>query len=384
LTAGDAISDYDYGVIPLFVLMGLLVMQAGVGNDSYAVAHQLFRRVPGGLGHATVAGNAIFSAITGVSVAAVVLFTRLAVPEMVARGYDKRFAVGVVAGSAMLGMLIPPSVLMIVYAILTDVSIGSLFLAGIVPGLLLAAAFSGAILVLALRHPERFGGGRDGADLPLGAGELLRKSVPIALLVAAVLGGMYAGVFTATEAGAVGATAALVLALVRRCLSWRIAWQLLVDTGHVTASLVIIIIAASVYSRFLAMAGLPGAIEAWIQSAQFSLHAVLAVYVLVVLLLGTALDSTSTTLIAVPIFTVAFKLLGADLVWIGIITMITVEIGLITPPLGMAPFVIKMTLQDPGISLEDIYAGALPFAAAAFAVVLLVIAFPGLALGLVR
>ncbi|MBL8383412.1 MAG: TRAP transporter large permease [Burkholderiales bacterium] len=385
IAAADAVADYEYGVIPLFVLMGFLVMRAGVGADSYRVAQSALRGVPGALGHATVVGNAIFSAITGVSVAAVVLFTRMAVPEMLKAGYHPRFAVGVVAGSAMLGMLIPPSVLMIIYAILTETSIGDLFLAGIVPGLLLTAAFSGAILWLARRDPRRFGGGRplSEADI-LSMREMLRLSGPIVLLIAVVLGGMYAGWFTATEAGAVGALAALLIALARRALDWKGFVSILIETGHVTASLVAIIMAANMFSRFLAIGGLPSALNGWIMSLAPSLYTVLAIYILVVLVLGTAMDSASTTLIAVPIFAVIFKAMGADLVWIGIITMITVEIGLITPPLGMAPFVIKMTLERDDISLSDIYAGALPFAVAAMAVVGLIVAFPWLATGIVR
>ena len=384
VAATDAIADYEYGVIPLFVMMGFLVMNSGVGSDSYQVAYQSFRKVPGSLGHATVVGNAIFSAITGVSVAAVVLFTKLAVPEMIERGYDKKFAVGVVAGSAMLGMLIPPSVLMILYAILTDVSIGDLFIAGIVPGILMSIAFSGTIYWMAKRNPHLFGANYQSPEAKLTQLELIKKALPIIILIFLVLGGMYIGFFTATEAGATGTTAAFAISLWRRTLTWKILWKLMVDTGHVTASLILIIISANMFSRFLALSGLPDQLEQWVSVGQYSLYPILGLYLLVVLFLGTAMDSASTTLIAVPIFTVIFKDLGADLIWIGIITMITVEIGLLTPPLGIAPFVIKMTLDDKSITLNDIYAGALPFAFAAFVVVLLIIAFPWLATGLIR
>ena len=379
LAATDAVTEYEFGVVPLFVLMGFLVMVSGVGRDTYMVAHRALRRVPGGLGHATVVGNAIFSAITGVSVAAVVLFTKLAVPEMVARGYNKRFAVGVVAGSSMLGMLIPPSVLMILYAILTETSIGDLFIAGIVPGILLTAAFCGLILFMAWRDPAHFGG----ATTPSIArwGETVNQLIPIILLIALVLGGMYAGVFTATEGGAVGSAGALLVAIWRRTLNFRTFWQLLIDTGYVTASLILIIAAANMFSRFLAISGLPSAIDNWITAMELGFWSIMAVYILVLLLLGTALDSASTTLIAVPLFTVIFKTMGADLIWIGIITMIAVEIGLITPPLGIAAFVVKMTVNDRDITLHDIYMGSLPFAAAAFVTLLLILAFPWLAIG---
>ena len=383
LAATDAVADYDFGVIPLFVLMGFLVMISGVGKDSYLLAHHMFRRIPGGLGQATVVGNAIFSAITGVSVAAVVLFTKLAVPEMIERGYSKRFAVGVVAGSAMLGMLIPPSVLMIVYAVLTEVSIGDLFIAGIIPGILLSAAFCGAIWFMAWRDPSQFGAGVvDHGKGPTWR-EIADQAIPVTGLILLVLGGMYMGVFTATEGGAVGAAAALLVAWWRKALDWNIFWKLLIDTGYVTASLILIVAAANMFSRFLAISGVPSALNTWIGEMHLGLWAVMFVYVLVLLFLGTALDSASTVLISVPLFAPLFKDLGADLVWIGIITMIATEIGLITPPLGMAPFVLKSTLTDKSITLNDIYAGAFPFALAAMVTLGLIIAFPKLATGLV-
>jgi tripartite ATP-independent transporter DctM subunit len=395
--ATDAITEYEFGTVPLFVLMGFLVMVAGVGRDSYRVAHRMLRSVPGGLGHATVVGNAIFSAITGITVAAVVLFTKLAVPEMLARGWRPRLAVGIVAGSAMLGMLIPPSLLMIVYAVLTETSVGDIYTAGIVPGVILTVAFMAAIWLIAKWRPDWVGEGphrsADARRAELlaseidGAGSLARMLAPIVSLVLLVLGGMYGGLFTATEAGAVGAFGALVIALMRRSLDARSGWSILIDTGYVTASLILIIAAAAMFSRFLAISGLPGALGDWVEAHRFSLLTVMAVYVVVVLLLGTALDSTSTVLITVPVFAPLFKAMGADLVWVGVITMIAVEIGLITPPLGMSPFVVKTSLDRDGLGREltlgDIYIGAAPFAAAALVVVVLLVLFPKLALGLV-
>jgi tripartite ATP-independent transporter DctM subunit len=389
--ATDAITEYEFGTVPLFVLMGFLVMVAGVGRDAYRVAHRMLARVPGGLGHATVVGNAIFSAITGITVAAVVLFTKLAVPEMLARGWQPRLAVGIVAGSAMLGMLIPPSLLMIVYAVLTETSVGDIYAAGIVPGVILTAAFMAAIWLIARRRPDWVGevpGAPHASAATADDGaSLARMALPIMALVLLVLGGMYGGLFTATEAGAVGAAGALVIALARGVLDARTGWSILIDTGYVTASLILIITAAATFSRFLAVSGLPGALGAWVADGGFSLMSVMTVYVVVVLLLGTALDSTSTVLITVPVFAPLFQSLGADLVWVGVITMIAVEIGLITPPLGMSPFVVKTSLDRDGlgrgITLSDIYLGALPFALAALAVVVLLVLFPKLALVLV-
>jgi C4-dicarboxylate transporter, DctM subunit len=382
LAATDAVADYEFGTVPLFVLMGFLVMVAGVGRDAYAVAHRALRSVPGGLAQATVIGNAIFSAITGITVAAVVLFTKIAVPEMLARGYHPRLAVGVVAGSAMLGMLIPPSVLMIVYAVITEISIGDIYTAGILPGIVLTLAFCGAIYLIARLRPDWTGPKTGGGHALGGERSAVAQLLPIVALVGLVLGGMYGGVFTATEAGAVGAAGALVIAIVRRALSFRTFVSLLTDTGYVTASLILIIASAIMFSRFLAISGLPSALSDWVTRMEFGLLLVTVVYVLLVLALGTALDSTSTILIAVPVFAPILKGLGGDLVWIGVVTMIAVEIGLITPPLGMSPFVVKSSLAQHQwgrhISLADIYWGASPFAVAALAVVALIIFFPWL------
>lgn len=385
-TATDAVTEYEFGTAPLFVLMGFMVMAAGIGRDSYVVAERLFGRLRGGIGQATVVGNAIFSAVTGVSIAAVVMFTRMAVPEMLRRGYPPRLAVGVVAGSAMLGMLIPPSVLMIIYAVITETSIGDMYNAGLLPGVILSVAFMVTIWLVAGRHPGMQAAAeavrRESGDL--GQADLWRMLLPIGLLMLLVLGGMYDGWFTATEAGAVGAAGATLIALARRSLTLRSFWQILIDTGYVTASIVLIIASAAMFTRFLAITGLPSYMSQWIAANQFTLLSVMLVYILIVLVLGTALDSVSTVLIAVPVFAPVFKDLGADLVWVGIITMITVEVGIITPPLGISPFIVKSTLDADGlghgITLNDIYRGALPFAAAALVVVGLIVAWPPLAL----
>jgi tripartite ATP-independent transporter DctM subunit len=382
--ATDSIAEYEFGTVPLFVLMGFFVMVAGVGRDAYLVAHRMLHRVPGGLGQATVVGNAIFSAITGITVAAVVLFTKIAVPEMLKRGYHPRLAVGIVAGSAMLGMLIPPSVLMIIYSVIADISIGDIYNAGLIPGIILSVAFMGTIYVIARLKPEWVGSNSTPEVAAESMSHLGSQLAPILFLVALVLGGMYFGLFTATEAGAVGAAGALVVALVRRSLTLRVFWNVLIDTGYVTASLILIIASAAMFSRFLAMSGLPGYLGDWVTQQQYTLLTVMMVYILILLVLGTALDSTSTLLIAVPVFAPIFKMLGGDLVWVGIITMIAIEVGLITPPLGMSPFVVKASLDrdglGQGITLYDIYKGAFPFAVAALAVIAAIVAFPQIVL----
>lgn len=383
----DAVASYELGVVPLFVLMGLLVMRAGMGRDAYAVAFQLLRGLPGGLGHATVVANAIFAAITGVSVASATLFTKLSVPEMVRYGYDERFAVGVVAGSSVLGMLIPPSVLMIIFGLLTNASIGDLFIAGIVPGIILALAYSCYIVWISWRKPHVLGIGvsHGEVDTPvLSSVEMLKAIVPLAVMIGLVLGGMYAGWFTATEAAAIGAAMALVLTIARRAMNGKEFWATLVETGQVTASLLVLILAASIYSRFLAMTSLPSAVGAWVSDAALPMWPMLIAYVVILLLLGTIMDSASIMLITVPLFLPLFNTMQLDLVWLGILTVIAVEVGLLTPPFGMGVFVVKSSLENSKLTVRDVFAGALPFAGVMMLVMVLVMLVPDLATGLSR
>ncbi|MBM3408970.1 MAG: TRAP transporter large permease subunit [Betaproteobacteria bacterium] len=387
LAASDAISDYVFGVVPLFVLMGLLVAVADIGKDSFEVANQIFRRVWGGLGIATVAANAVFAAITGISIASAAVFTKVAVPEMLRHGYSPRFAVGVVAGSSVLGMLIPPSLLLILYGVLTEKSVGDLFVAGIIPGIVLAIAYSVGILLMG-RFTPGFVGGRIVSDTEQAAplmsvADMAVRMLPVVALVVLVLGGLYAGLFTPTEAGAVGAAGALVLAIIKRKLKGAALWQVLVETGRITASICFLIIAAQLYSRMLAVSGVTELLRALTVSTGLGFPGLLTIFVLVVLLLGAILDSSSIMLITIPLVLPALVSFNVDLIWFGIVTLLAVEIGLLTPPFGIAVFVIKATLGNSSpITLNDIFAGALPFTAIMLGVLLLVIAFPWLATAL--
>ncbi|HRD98545.1 MAG TPA: TRAP transporter large permease subunit [Rubrivivax sp.] len=385
----DAIASHVFGVVPLFVLTGFLVAHADVGKDAFEVANQAFRRIRGGLGIATVAANAVFAAITGISIASAAVFSRVAVPQMLRFGYQPRFAVGVVAGSSVLGMLIPPSLLMILYGFLSEQSVGDLFTAGIVPGLVLALGFSLAILAMAWLRPGmvyRDGQARTlhGEDLmPLGT--MLAKLVPIVLLIASVLGGIYAGIFTATEAGAVGALMALIIALSRRKLDWRGFREVLVETGHVTVAVSFLIICANVYTRMLAMSGTPQAMVEWMVAAGLGVTAFLTLYLGLILLLGTIIDSSSILLIVLPLMLPIAQQFNLDLIWFGVITVVAVEVGLLTPPFGLSVYVIKSTLADTvDISLGDIFRGTGPFTLTMLAVLGLLVAFPQLSLVLLK
>ena len=391
IAAEKTVNNFVFAVIPLFVLMGFLVAAAGMGRDAYDIGQIMLQRVRGGLGMATVVANAIFASITGASVASASVFSKVAVPEMMRHGYYGRFAVGTVAGSSVLGMLIPPSVLLIIYALIAEESVGDLFIAGIGPGILLTIAFCGLIFIMATFFPRTVqaarepaaGGGGDEEEETLSVADLWRKALPITALILLVLGGLYGGVFTPVEAGAAGALLALIFALARRSLTWRSFWNVLLETGNITATLLFLICSASMYSRMLGMSGLPSEMAAIFDNLGAGFYGMLAFYVLVVIVLGTIIDSVSIMLIMVPLFLAALQFFEIDLVWFGIVTVIATEIGLLTPPLGIAVFVVHSTLARPDITLKDIFIGSAPFALAMLFVLILIILFPPIATWLV-
>ncbi|MBW8636107.1 TRAP transporter large permease [Hoeflea sp. WL0058] len=379
----DSVARYSFGVIPLFVLMGVLVGASGLGRDLFDVAGQLFRKFRGGLGIATVFANAIFAAVNGTSIASASVFTKVAVPELIRQGYTPRFSVGVVAGSSVLGMLIPPSLLLILYGILAEVSIGDLFKAGILPGIVLAVLFSVAIILMA-RFASGFTGVSNRLDTAsIATSEMLLKSAPVVALILLVLGGIYGGFFTPTEAGGVGALGAFLVAQFKGRLGWREIGRILIETGQVTASITFLIIAAHMYSRLLALTGLPNAMTDLLATWNLGLTGILVLYLIVIILLGTILDSASILLILLPLILPVVEPFGINLVWFGIVTIIAVEIGLLTPPLGVACFVIKSNLDDDRIGLSDIFAGAAPFALIMVVMIAIVMIAPWLALALI-
>ncbi len=403
LAAEGTISEYVFATVPLFVLMGLFVDVSDIGRDAFRAAQQVFGRVYGGLGVATVAANAVFAAITGISIASAAIFTKIAVPEMVRHGYTPKFAVGLTAGSSVLGMLIPPSLLLIIYGVIAEVSIGGLFRAAVVPGLLLAAAFAIGVVLIAKFWPSfagdvrreageaAVGAGRDVAgsghggarqDSEYGAMQAFLGLLPVLALILLVLGGIYGGVFTPTEAGAAGAFAAMCLALAKRRLTWPKLWEVIRETGQVSVIILFLIIAASTFSRMLTLTELPQDIARFLGGTGLGMAGFLTVYLLLLLVLGTVLDSTSILLILLPLALPVVSALGGNLIWFGIVTVIGVEIGLLTPPLGLSVYVIKSSLDDERVSLGTIFAGAFPFVLITTAVTILLMAFPGLCLWL--
>jgi len=379
----EYLNNYFFGVVPLYVLMGLLVSVSDVGKDTFDIARWLLRRVRGGLGVATVAANAVFAAVTGSSIASAAVFTKIAAPEMLRHGYTPRFSVGVVAGSSVLGMLIPPSLLFIVYGFLAEESVGALFLAGIVPGLVLATAFSIMIVLIAIFWPSQVGGtavGGEGDEGTESVRSAALKLAPILALIGIVLGGIYGGVFTPTESGAAGALGALLIALWRRKLTWRVLWSTLVDTGYVTVSILFLILGARIFGQMLTMSNLPQQLSALAAGAGFGLEGFVLLYIALAIVLGCMLDSVSIMVITLPFAIPVVKALGGDLIWFGVVAVVAIEIGLLTPPFGISAYVVKSTLDDQRITLQDIFAGAFPFVVCMALVTLLLVFVPQLSL----
>ncbi len=393
LAAEGTISEYVFAPVPLFVLMGLFVQVSEIGRDAFRAAQQLFGWIHGGLGVATVAANAIFAAITGIAIAAAAIFTKVAVPEMVRQGYTPKFAVGLTAGSSVLGMLIPPSLLLIIYGVIAEVSIGALFIAAIIPGIILAAAFALGVILMAWLAPGFVGDvrRRPSSAQPSEAGESDTDAgtspwlgmLPVVILIVVVLGGIYGGYFTPTEAGAAGAFVAMVLAILRRRLSWSKLWDVIRETGQVSVTILFLIICASTFSMMLTLTELPQDIGALLGSG-LNMFTFLLIYLLLLIVIGMVLDSTSMMLIVLPLALPVVSELGGNLIWFGVVTVIGVNIGLLTPPLGLSVYVIKSSIDDDRISLGTIFAGAFPFVLITLAVTIAVMIWPQLSLMLLQ
>ncbi len=378
MAATGALSSYVFAAVPMFVLMGFIVARADIGRDSLEAAHALLRRVIGGFGVATVAANAIFAAITGISIASAAIFSKIAVPPLIAQGFTPRFAVGLVAGSSVLGMLIPPSLLLIIYGLVAEVSINQLFIAAIIPGLLLTSLFAiGVVAAAFFNMPfavrQRLETQVENAE---SGHKIWTKMAPITVLVVAVLGGIYSGMFTPTEAGGVGALLALVLGFALRRLDAGDLIRLTCDATRTSASILFLILAASAFGMMLTLSGIPATIGNYVAATSIGLAGYVVLYLGLLIVLGMVLDSTSILLIMVPLALPTVAGLGGDLVWFGIVTVIGVEIGLLTPPLGLSAFAIKSALDDQSISLNDIFVGALPFSVVMLLLTLLLVAFP--------
>lgn len=383
-TTYEAIRDYVFAVIPLFVLMGEFISRSGAAGDLYNIINRSFSRLPGRLALATVGGNAVFGAVTGVSIASAAAFSRIAYPQMVRHGYNKSVALGAIAGSASLGMLIPPSVLLIVWGVIAEQSIGRLFVAGVLPGLLLATMFFLFIVGLALVRPAAFGVARTGdATLPeepetaSNRGEMW-GGLGVCLLIVTVLGGIWFGAFTPTEAAGIGVLLALVLALAKG-VSLKGIGEAILETGRISAPLLFLLITAQMYSRLLALGGIISVIQDLFLSVGDSPFLILAIMVGVWFVLGMFIDSVSIILLTVPIFGPLAAGIGYDPIAFAIIGIVAIEAGLLTPPLGLCVYTVKGCISDPDATLSRIFQGSIPYWIILLVLVLLIATIPGLA-----
>ena len=371
-TAYEAIRAYVFAVIPLFMLMGEFIGKSGTVTDVYRGINRLLHRLPGRLAIATVLGNALFSFVTGVSIASAAALSRIAYPEMKRFGYHRGFALGAVAGSSCLGMLIPPSVLMIVWGILTEQSIGQIFAAGILPGLLLTSMFVVYVFAMALLKPELVGAGsRDAVEGAPGAAadveevstlQFLVSLFGIVAVIVVVLGGIWFGVFTPTEGAGAGAFIGLVLVIVKG-MRLRDFVDSILSVGRTSAPILLLLITAALYSRTLAMTGMTNAIEGVFLGSGMAPWMILTVMVLVWFVLGMIIDSISIMLLTAAIFAPIAVKLGYEPIAFAVIAIIAIEAGLLTPPFGLLVYTVKSAIQDfdPDISVMTIFRSSIPY-----------------------
>lgn len=383
-TAYSAIREYIFGVIPLFVLMGLLANLSGASRELYNAANEILKRVRGGVGIATIIANAIFAAITGVSIASAAVFTKIAVPQMNRLGYRKRLSVGIVAGSSILGMLIPPSILMIVYGALSEQSVGALFIAAIVPGLLMTGAFVLTLFIYIAIRPECTAENGAAAVPENIDWSIVFRPVAIIVLIFVTLGGIWLGWFTPTEAGGFGAFGALLIVIAKGKFTWKNLWETLLSTGATTGSILFLLIAAQMYSKSLAISGVINSIEGFIHALDVSSLLVIGMFMVILVVLGCILDSTSILLLTMPVMVPIVASFGMDLIWFGIVSIVAIETGLLTPPFGLSVYTVKSALvgvEGAGdLSVEDIFAGSMPFLVAMIVVLVVLTLFPRLTL----
>lgn len=369
---------YTLSVIPLFILMGNFVARAGLAHELFKAAYAFIGHLRGGLAHATVAACAGFGAICGSSIATAATMSKVAYPSMKRLGYSDSLSTGVMAAGGTLGIMIPPSTIMVIYGIVTETNIGKLFAAGVIPGLISAAMLMLTIWIVTGRDPEHAPPG-ERTSWP-DRWRALRGIWGVALLVVVVLGGIYGGIFTATEGAGFGAAGAFLFALARRRLTWAILFQVLVESARTTAMLFTLLIAATIFANFVNFTSMPGDLKEWITHLGLSPIMIIAAMMAIYVLLGTVMEELTMVLLTIPLFFPIVTALGFDPVWFGVLIVMIVQIGLISPPVGMNLFVLNSLL--PNVGLGSIFRGCWPFVLSMVITLGLLIAFPGLSLWL--
>lgn len=374
----DAFSSYGFSVIPLFVLMGSFIHRAGLADDLFEGARAWLGHIRGGMAHTTIGASAAFSAVCGSSIATAATMSRVSLPQMKKYNYEDGFACGAVAAGGTLGILIPPSVPLVIFGILTETDITRLFMAAFFPGLLIALLYMCAAWLVVLWRPSL------GQPAPRVSWRdrlaATRRTAMVGVLFITVLGGMYLGVFTPTEAAGIGAAGALLIMILRKAATWSSLRSALAESVLTTASLLMVVGSALVFNAFLTISGLTAELVTLIETLEVSPLAVITVICLIYLLLGCVFDSLAAMILTVPVFTPIAVGLGYDPLWFGVVVVIVVELGLITPPLGMNVFIVKSLA--PTVSIWRIFAGVSPFVAANIVGLVLVVMVPATALWL--
>ena len=368
--------QYALSVVPLFILMGNFVTRAGMSKELYRAAYTFVGHLRGGLAMATVIACGGFGAICGSSIATSATMTQVAYPSMRDHGYGDALAAGSIAAGGTLGILIPPSTIMVIYGIITDTSIGKLFAAGVLPGLVAIVMLCLGVQYIVWRDPAA-GPRAERAGWPERM-SAFRDVWAVAALFLVVIGGIYGGVFTTTEGAGIGAFGAFLFALARRALQPRVLFSILVDSARTTAMLFMILVGALVFTNFLNYTTMPNDLKALVLRYQLHPIWVMAAICTIYVLLGTVMEELSIVLLTVPVFFPLVVSLGYDPVWFGIIIVVVMQIGLISPPVGLNMFVVKSML--PHISTATVFAGVLPFVFAEIGLLVIVVAFPWLSL----
>jgi tripartite ATP-independent transporter DctM subunit len=371
-------SYYELSVLPLFILMGNLASAAGLSRDLYDAAYRWIGHLRGGLAGATIVGCAGFAALSGSSIASAVTMGRVAYPNMRRYGYGGRLSTGAIAAGGTLGILIPPSTGFVLYAILTEQSIGRLFIAGVLPGLMLTALFLVTIAITVRLRPSE---GPAGEAFPLAERlAATRRATGIVTIILLTIGGIYAGIFTPVEAAGVGAFFASIMIVFRRKLSFATLRSVVSDTMRTTGMCFLILIGASVFSPFIALSGLPGLVAGFFIESGLGVYGTLLIILALYAVLGMVIEGLSLLVITLPIVFPVIVALGFDPIWFGVIMVIVLEMGLISPPVGVNCFVVSTIARD--VKLETIFAGVMPFWGAMIVAILLLVAFPEIALTL--
>ena len=369
---------YTLSVVPLFILMGNLVARAGLAHELFRAAHAFIGHLRGGLAHATVLACAGFGAICGSSIATAATMTKVAYPPMKKLGYADYLSTGVIAAGGTLGIMIPPSTIMVIYGIVTETHIGKLFAAGVLPGLVCAGLLMIGVNWIVIRDPKAGPAGERASAAERWAA--LRGIWGVVLLVIVVLGGIYGGFFTATEGAGIGAFGAFVFAWFRRTLTLVVLRDVLIESARTTAMLFTILIAAQIFSSFVNYTTMPGDLKQWILHQGFTPLMVVAAMMVIYVVLGTIMEELSMVLLTIPVFFPIVTGLGFDPVWFGVLIVLVVQVGLISPPVGMNMFVMNALLKD--VPLMAIFRGSAIFCLPLAVGLVLVLFFPQLALWL--